>query len=190
MNTLGDVKYENGNQYVYHECPRCKHEYWVRRYLANKQIACSKCRGLRHGHSSRVAKTPTYNSWCAMIDRCTNERADNYSRYGGKGITVDPDWFIFEHFMRDMGERPKGTTLDRKNSAGSYCKDNCQWATPQQQMSNIKTNRKITYNGDTKCLAEWLRCFDAGPGTFHHWVKKGYSDVDALYRVQHRKRRV
>ena len=35
-----------------------------------------------------------------------------------------------------MGERPEGTTLGRKENDKGYCKENCEWQTPQQQSIN------------------------------------------------------
>jgi hypothetical protein len=82
----------------------------------------------------------TYNSWANMKQRCNNPHNHKYKDYGGKGITYDPRWELFINFLEDMGERPKGTTLDRyPNKTGDYCKDNCRWATPIEQARNTKT---------------------------------------------------
>lgn len=80
----------------------------------------------------------TYNSWRGMIERCTDPKNSHYLIYGGRGITVCDRWLeSFENFLEDMGERPKGLTLDRINVDGNYCKDNCQWATTHEQAFNI-----------------------------------------------------
>jgi hypothetical protein len=90
-----------------------------------------------HGHSG----TPTYNSWCEMLKRCNNPNSKKWPRYGGRGITVCAEWYLFKNFYADMGERPKGTTLDRKDNDGNYTKGNCRWATPQQQ--GLNTSKTI-----------------------------------------------
>ena len=69
-------------------------------------------RSTTHG----MRKTPTYNTWCRMKDRCNNKNNEHYDRYGGRGISYDPTWDSFEKFLADMGERPVGMSLDRKDN--------------------------------------------------------------------------
>jgi hypothetical protein len=87
--------------------------------------------------------SPTYRSWRSMIQRCTNVELEDYKRYGGRGIRVCERWESFDSFLEDMGERPKGLTLDRINVNGNYEKENCRWATSKTQMRN-RRNNKIT----------------------------------------------
>jgi len=83
-----------------------------------------------------------YNSWGNMIQRCTNKNHNNYKLYGGRGITVCDRWLeSFENFYEDMGLRPKGTSLDRKDNDGNYCKENCKWSTQKEQCNNTRRNR-------------------------------------------------
>ncbi len=83
--------------------------------------------------------TRTYTSWQSMKTRCYNINDEHYPRYGGRGIYVCYEWRnSFEAFLRDMGERPDGRTLDRKDNDGPYTKDNCCWSTPAEQAQNRK----------------------------------------------------
>lgn len=90
---------------------------------------------LKHGLSNR---SRTYKSWKEMRNRCNNPNAQNYKWYGGRGITVCPEWDDYTVFLSDMGERPDGKTLDRMDSDGNYEKLNCKWSTPKEQ---AMTNR-------------------------------------------------
>lgn len=99
--------------------------------------------------------TQTYNCWNKMKQRCLNPKNPAYPRYGGKGITICPQWLQFEHFFADMGIQPPGLSLDRIDNNGNYEPENCRWATPREQVINRHTTRYITYNGITQCLEDW-----------------------------------
>lgn len=68
--------------------------------------------------------------------RCYDKKFLRYKQYGGRGITVCRQWHRFERFLEDMGDRPKGKTLDRVNSNGDYKPKNCRWSTPKEQANN------------------------------------------------------
>lgn len=72
-----------------------------------------------------------------MKQRCRDPKASNYALYGGRGISVCEAWAVsFDAFLRDMGERPDGTTLDRIDTDGNYEPSNCRWATQSEQHLN------------------------------------------------------
>jgi hypothetical protein len=71
-----------------------------------------------------------------MRARCNNPNSDWYHRYGGRGIKICERWNDFALFLKDMGERPNGMTLDRINPDGDYEPNNCRWATPAMQSAN------------------------------------------------------
>jgi len=80
-----------------------------------------------------------------MKTRCTNSNVPKFRRYGARGISICPRWLdSFENFLADMGERPIGYTLERKNNNGNYEPSNCCWATPKEQAQNkTNNNRRI-----------------------------------------------
>ncbi len=90
----------------------------------------------KHGAVLGGRRSQEYISWQHMHDRCTNPNAHNYEYYGGRGITVCPEWSEFGTFLSDMGRRPPDATLDRKENDGNYSPDNCRWATKSEQNSN------------------------------------------------------
>lgn len=90
----------------------------------------------RHGHRVDGKRSPTYNSWRAMIYRCTYANHPFYPDYGGRGITVCDRWRKFAGFLEDMGERPPGMTLERIDVDGDYGPGNVRWADVYEQRWN------------------------------------------------------
>lgn len=127
------------------------HRHYEQSRTGNKQPSLDRVQ-YKHGHAIRakdqprgLARSGTYNSWQAMKARCNNKKQVSYDRYGGRGITICPEWNnSFEQFLADMGERPEGKTLDRINNDGNYEPTNCRWATPSQQ----RNNQRITNKGE------------------------------------------
>lgn len=106
-----------------------------------------------HGKSH----SPEYNSWSNMRKRCLNPRYRFFYNYGGRGIAICERWNSFESFLADMGSRPKGLSLERKDNSGNYTPENCVWASNKEQSMNTRVNVHITIDGVTKHPMEWSK---------------------------------
>lgn len=107
-----------------------------------------------HGQS----KTPLNRLYRAMLRRCYSQRCSSYRHYGGRGITVCDRWRGpqgFANFAADMGPRPPGKSLERKDNNGPYAPHNCVWATHFEQMQNTRRVRHLTHNGKTMLISQW-----------------------------------
>jgi hypothetical protein len=107
----------------------------------NLEVQIAKIRKVSvvtHGHTRNRKMSREYNSYQAMLRRCTKSNYSRFKSWGGKGITVCDRWrHSFENFLADMGPRPIGKTLDRfPDPYGNYEPSNCRWATPKEQASN------------------------------------------------------
>jgi hypothetical protein len=98
-----------------------------------------------HGHAIRVhgKQSLTYQSWRAMLRRCTNPNHRSYPRYGGSGVTVAPDWRTFGGFLKSMGVRPEGTTLGRACDLAGYWPGQAFWMTATEQGLAKKNKRAL-----------------------------------------------
>jgi len=100
----------------------------------------------KHG----LYKSSTYKSWSSMIGRCTNKNNSSFNDYGARGIRVCQQWLSdFRFFLKDMGKRPDGTSLDRIDVDGNYEPNNCRWATAKEQANNkrkLMVGKSIEYS--------------------------------------------
>lgn len=124
--------------------------------------------------------TPTYSCWDAMKARCRNPKNIGFKDYGGRGINYDDRWADFNNFFADMGQKPDGMTLDRKDVNGPYCKDNCRWATSEEQANNTRNNIRITIDGVTKTMSQWCRINGIKPITAWMRMDRGWDHVKSV----------
>lgn len=104
-----------------------------------------------------LAKSAEHRAWTRMNWRC-NKLCAQRKDYADRGITVCARWTGeagFLNFLQDMGPKPAGTSLDRKDNDKGYAPDNCRWATAQQQASNRRSANKLAYKGRTQSATEW-----------------------------------
>jgi hypothetical protein len=109
---------------------------------------------LKHGHGKKNNTSKTYHSWCSMKRRCKCKTLKHYRLYGGRGIKICKRWEKFENFLKDMGERPEGKTIDRIDVNGNYEKNNCRWSTAKQQNLNKQKTIKIMYKNNLFTINE------------------------------------
>ena len=130
----------------------------IGRYL-NKRAKCKECvraeatnryhRNKKFREGKEVApEVIIRTAWKNMMRRCLNSKDQSYKNYGGRGINIDKEWHIFNNFLKDMlPSYKKGLTLDRIDNSGDYTKENCRWATRQEQLLNRRNNTNLEING-------------------------------------------
>src|SRR3990167_4784497 len=141
-------------------CDFCKQE--VGRELGSgrkqKSCRCIKNRGnnnpnYKHGDSySRL-----HHIWHGIKSRCLNPNNKSFKDYGGRGITICPEWTNdytnFRDWALDNGYKDS-LTIDRKENNGNYCPENCQWISNKENAQ--KTRRvKLTLNKANEIRALW-----------------------------------
>lgn len=139
-------------------------------------------------------KHPLWETYKGMVRRCYNPKNDNYWNYGAKGIAVCARWLGnknnatvagFRNFVSDMGAKPsKSHTLDRIDGTLGYCKENCRWATPLEQFSNIQNVRCVrlaTIRGKTARVTQWCRQLGISDKAVSKLIKLGLSNEHAIF---------
>lgn len=105
-----------------------------------------------------ITQTRTYFTWHRMKSRCTKPFHQDYYLYGARGISVCDRWMAsYENFYNNMGEKPKGFSIDRIDNNGNYEPNNCRWASPHQQSLNKRSSRLIVLGEVTKNLSTWAQ---------------------------------
>lgn len=129
-----------------------------------------------HGKSKSVE----FIKWAEMIQRCTNPNHRHTDDYGGRGIKVCERWKSFALFFEDMGECPKGLTLERIDPNGNYEPGNCIWDTWKNQNRNKRNSRRVTFRGEEKCLGEWCEILGLNYQTVISRLQRGWTPERAF----------
>lgn len=129
-----------------------------------------------------------YTIWSGMNDRCNNSGSEAYPLYGGRGIKLCDDWRDYTNFRAwaiqngydENAERGK-CTIDRIDSDGDYCPENCRWVDIKAQCNNRRNNRVFEYNGEKKNIRQWADEVEIPYGTLHkRLLKYGWTIGNAL----------
>lgn len=122
-----------------------------------------------------------YLCWLGMKARVKNADGE-HGTYVEKGIIVCDRWNnSFENFLSDIGEAPtKKHTVDRINNKGNYEPGNCRWATRSEQNRNLDSNRIITFNGKTMCVAAWAELLGVHQNLLYNRLSAGWSNEKTL----------
>lgn len=140
-----------------------------------------------------MSKSKFYRTWESMKRRCMVKTADDYDRYGGRGIKVCKRWMDFSNFKEDLyssylvhckkyGE--KETTIDRIDNNGSYEPKNVRWATYKVQSRNKRNSRLLRYKGKLRTLAYWSERSCINYATIYDRLKRGWSVKKSLETLE------
>jgi hypothetical protein len=125
-----------------------------------------------------------YRIWNGIKTRCYNEKREKYASYGGRGIVMSEEWReSFETFYKDMGPRPSPEhTVERRDNNAGYCKENCYWATREEQNRNKRSNRYYEYNGVRKIITDWCADWNVNCATVDYHLQQGMSFDEVVVR--------
>lgn len=128
-----------------------------------------------------------YRVFARVRARCSHPSNKDYKRYGAKGI--DFAWKSYPDFKADMYEEylahiakhgRKNTTLERLDNKKGYSRENCKWATWEEQYRNKSTNRYLTHKGKTMILADWARELNVSRQAIRYRLEAGWTDEEII----------
>lgn len=145
---------------------------------------------MRHSGRKKTAgglsHEPFYQVFHGIRKRITDPTSKDYTRYGGRGLTFE--WPGYVEFKKDMEDSfmkhceiygRKNTTIERIDNNKGYSKENCRWATQQEQQKNKRSSRYITYKGRTMIIADWARELGVPRQTIGYRLRNGW-DIKSI----------
>lgn len=154
----------------------------VKNIVRQRTQQCRSCQTSQRNTKHSGCHTKLYVCWKNMRLRCQNPNDDSFHRYGGRGITICKEWNDFATFRAWAGQSgyQEQLTLERLDVNGNYGPKNCTWANRTVQARNRRTNKFLTFNGETKCVAEWAEQFGIRQGTLSFRIRAGWNVGKAL----------
>lgn len=123
-----------------------------------------------------LSKSNEYRTWSSILRRCYNPNTKDYPNYGGRGIRVCSRWKnSFENFLKDMGNRPSGMTIERKNNDRNYSPENCRWIVKKYQNRNTRVTVWLTFRGRRLPLVQWAEELSIQSSTLRKRLYDGWT---------------
>jgi len=118
------------------------------------------------------------NTWFGMRQRCSNPNNPQWKDYGGRGIAVR--YSSLDEFFDDVGERPPGLTIERKDNDGDYAPGNVCWATRAEQQRNRRNAVFVEIEGEQYRLMDLAKQSGVNRETIAARARKGLSMAEVL----------
>lgn len=129
----------------------------------------------------KMAYTPVYSIWQNMLQRCNNPNRAGYKNYGGRGISVFPEWqenfqafYNYVSKLEHFGE--EGYTIDRIDNNANYEPDNLRWADRKTQNRNRRNTILVEYDGKAIPLTEAVESSGIDYATLSSRLRNGDTD--------------
>jgi hypothetical protein len=140
-----------------------------------------KLSAMRKTHG--LSESRIYRIWLGMRKRCYTKTSKPYSRYGGRGIIVCPEWrdgFEAFYIWAMSYGYADNLSIDRIDNDSGYYPENCRWVTSKEQNNNKSNTRKITVRGIAKKLSEWSEITGLNIKLIDGRLRKGWSPEKAV----------
>ena len=118
---------------------------------------------------------PYYPSYRWMRAATQTPSNPDYAAYGAQGITCywgPRTFFDFQDWLlTNLGDRPQGMILGRKDKSGNFEPGNLEWQTVQRRSrTKIRQNIYLTHDNETKSITEWGEELDIPYHTFRRMI--------------------
>lgn len=103
------------------------------------------------------------------------------------GGSVDDTWLGDQglpNFYKDMGDRPKGSNLSRKNLTEPFSASNCVWKTRQDVVNDMERNCNIEHNGKLHTYQSLADILGIKPNTLQYRILRGWTLDEAVSGIR------
>ena len=183
------TEYKNDNSPILIKCEKCEYTWSVKPTNILHKKGCPRCQGRQKDkkYPKRLIRIRGL-----MIQRCYNEKTNNFKNYGGRGIKVYQEWidkpWIFYEWALTHGYA-NTLTLDRIDNDDDYKPENCRWVSSYVQANNKRTSKKHEYKGEYKTLRDWANELNVDyQKLFNRVYNSGFTIKEALEVPYHVKR--
>ena len=159
------------------------------RHPTKPRVSCGCQKGGKPTHG--MSFSAEYSRWHKAKRRITDLNDKRFADYGGRGLTMEPDWIAsFEAFYADLGPLPSTEhTLERYDNEKGYIRGNVGWELMPVQARNKRNTRFVEYNGKRMCLADAARAAGLTPSIVNGRIHRGMSPEEALSIPRQRQRK-
>ena len=174
--TPTEFKYPDGHKLFTARCKICGRE--VLKQLSDLKRHNRVC---AHGNQKTNIKDKRIRKiFFGMKSRCCNPVDEDYGIYGGKGVSICDEWFhnpaLFELWSLKNGYEGS-LSIDRINSDGDYCPENCRWITLEENAKYKSTTRLLEIDGETHTGRDWALKLNLGVGRINKYLNKYPEEV-------------
>ena len=151
--------------------------------LCGHTVSCG-CKKRKHGFAN---KERLYQTWKNMRRRCFDPTNNRWSHYGGRGITICPEWndyAVFRTWAMANGYTDE-LTIDRIDVNGNYYPENCRWVDAKTQANNVSRNHLIDIDGQKMTMAELADSLGLSYSALQHRIDRGW-DINKIISTPQR----
>lgn len=180
---IGEPNRKTGKRDCIARCS-CGRLYHIKDFYSIKTGKSKMCKACSAKTTKNATKhgmnhTRLYKIWENIKYRCGRHK--NYLN-----ISYCKNWDKFESFYNwatNNGYKD-GLTIDRIDSYGNYCPENCRWATSKEQARNTKRNVFVWFNNKKMTIAELAEINNLKYDTVWARLKKSWSVKDSIKGIR------
>lgn len=142
-----------------------------------------------HGYSDHTL----YNIHRNMKRRCYSPKSGDYSRYGGRGITICKEWYnpqkpnveTFREFFNWSiinGWKP-GLQIDRIDVNGNYCPENCRYVPQHMNCNNRRDTRYIELDDIIYPISILAYILGIDSDYFYNWLYDRGFNINCIIKT-------